>query len=53
MTPTQSEFALEQSLIEQLQRMEYARVHIDHEAAMLANLKRQLEIHNNNVQLTH
>ncbi|SEG03810.1 type I restriction endonuclease subunit R [Nitrosomonas ureae] len=49
---TQSEFALEQSLIEQLQRMEYARVRIDHEGAMLANLKRQLEIHNDNIQLT-
>ncbi|MBP6368102.1 MAG: type I restriction endonuclease subunit R [Nitrosomonas sp.] len=32
--------------------MEYARVRIDHEAAMLANLKRQLEIHNDNIQLT-
>lgn len=49
---TQSEFALEQGLIEQLERMEYARVRIDDEAAMLANLKRQLEIHNDNIQLT-
>ncbi|MER2511871.1 MAG: HsdR family type I site-specific deoxyribonuclease, partial [Nitrosomonas ureae] len=49
---TQSEFALEQSLIEQLQRMEYARVCIDDETTMLANLKRQLEIHNDNIQLT-
>lgn len=49
---TQSEYALEQSLIEQLQRMEYARVRIDDEATMLANLKRQLEIHNGNIQLT-
>lgn len=49
---TQSEFVLEQSLIEQLHRMEYARVRIDHETAMLANLKRQLEIHNDNIQLT-
>ena len=49
---TQSEFALEQGLIEQLQRMEYARVRIDDEAAMLANLKRQLEIHNGDIQLT-
>lgn len=32
---TQSEFALEQGLIEQLQRMEYSRVRIDDEAAML------------------
>jgi len=49
---TQSEYALEQNLIEQLQRMEYARVRIDDEAAMLANLKRQLEIHNDNILLT-
>jgi len=48
----QSEFALEQNLVDQLERMEYARVRIDHEAAMLANLKRQLEIHNDNIQLT-
>ncbi len=48
---TQSEFALEQGLIEQLERMEYARVRIDDEAAMLANLKRQLEIHNGDIQL--
>ncbi|HQU99318.1 MAG TPA: type I restriction endonuclease subunit R [Nitrosomonas sp.] len=50
--PTQSEFALEQGLIEQLERMEYARVRIDDEAAMLTNLKRQLEIHNGDIQLT-
>lgn len=49
---TQSEFALEQGLIEQLERMEYARVCIDDEAAMLANLKRQLEIHNGDISLT-
>ena len=49
---TQSEFALEQGLIEQLERMEYARVRIDDEAAMLANLKRQLEIHNGDIQLS-
>ncbi|MER0216912.1 MAG: type I restriction endonuclease subunit R [Nitrosomonas sp.] len=49
---TQSEFALEQGLIEQLERMEYARVRIDDEAAMLANLKCQLEIHNGDIQLT-
>ena len=49
---TQSEFALEQGLIEQLECMEYARVRIDDEAAMLANLKRQLEIHNGDIQLT-
>jgi len=43
---TQSEYALEESLIKQLEGMEYARVRIDDEAGMLANLKRQLEIHN-------
>ena len=48
---TQSEYALEQGLIEQLERMKYARVRIDDEAAMLTNLKRQLEIHND-IQLT-
>ncbi len=49
---TQSEYALEQGLIEQLERMEYARVRIDDETAMLANLKHQLEIHNDNITLT-
>jgi type I restriction enzyme R subunit len=49
---TQSEFALEQGLIAQLERMEYTRVRIDNEAAMLANLKRQLEIHNHDITLT-
>jgi len=49
---TQSEFALEQGLIEQLERMEYARVRIDDKTAMLANLKHQLEIHNGDIQLT-
>ncbi len=43
---TQSEYALEAALIAQLNGMEYASVVIDDEAAMLANLKRQLEIHN-------
>lgn len=43
---TQSEYALEAALIAQLNGMEYASVVIDNEAAMLANLKRQLEIHN-------
>ena len=33
---TQSELALEESLISQLEGMEYARVRIDDEAAMLA-----------------
>ena len=48
----QSEYALEDALIKQLVGMEYARVDIEDEAAMLANLKRQLEIHNKNIILT-
>lgn len=43
---TQSEYALENALIDQLGRMHYDGVRIDNEAAMLANLKQQLEIHN-------
>ena len=43
---TQSEYALEESLIAQLKRMEYSRVVIDNEAGMLGNLKKQLEVHN-------
>lgn len=46
---TQSELALEAALIQQLERMGYAPVAIMDEAAMLANLKRQLEIHNETV----
>jgi len=49
---TQSEYALEEALLAQLESMEYARVRIDNEAAMLANLKRQLEIHNPGITLT-
>jgi type I restriction enzyme, R subunit len=52
MMATQSEYALEAGLIKQLERMEYARVRIDDEAAMLANLKRQLEVHNKDITLT-
>lgn len=44
---TQSEYALEESLIAQLEGMEYSRVAIDNETGMLANLKKQLETHNN------
>lgn len=44
---TQSEYALEESLIAQLEGMEYSRVVIDNESGMLANLKKQLEEHNN------
>jgi type I restriction enzyme R subunit len=43
---TQSEYALEESLISQLEGMEYSRMVIDNEAGMLANLKKQLEVHN-------
>ena len=44
--PPQSEYALEEALIAQLKGMEYSFVAIEDEAAMLANLKRQLELHN-------
>lgn len=50
--PPQSEYALEDALIAQLKGMEYAFVAIDGEAAMLANLKKQLETHNGNIQLS-
>ena len=49
---TQPEYALEEALLTQLEGMEYQRVRIDNEAAMLTNLKRQLEIHNGNISLT-
>lgn len=49
---TQSEYALEEALITQLVDMGYGRVRIDDEAAMLRNLKRQLEIHNQNIVLS-
>ena len=52
MMSVQSEFALENALIKQLEGMEYTKVEIEDEAAMLANLKRQLEIHNKNITLT-
>jgi type I restriction enzyme R subunit len=52
MTSLQSEYALEAALIAQLVGMEYTKVVIDDEAAMLANLKRQLEIHNKDIKLT-
>ena len=42
----QSEFALENSLISQLAGMEYSFVTIEDESQMLANLKKQLEVHN-------
>ena len=49
---TQSEYILEENLLKQLEGMEYERVRIDNESMMLANLKRQLQIHNGNIQLT-
>ena len=48
----QSEYALEAALINQLVGMEYASVVIDDEAAMLTNLKCQLEIHNKDISFT-
>ena len=45
--PPQSEYAREEALIAQLKGMEYSFVAIKDEAAMLSNLKRQLELHNN------
>jgi type I restriction enzyme, R subunit len=51
MMSVQSEYALEDALIKQLVGMEYARVDIEDEAAMLSNLKRQLEMHNKNIAL--
>jgi type I restriction enzyme R subunit len=44
--PTQSELKLEDSLIAQLEGMRYEVVWIDDEAALLANLKSQIEKHN-------
>ncbi len=52
MTTLQSEYELEKALMSQLKDMEYSPVVIDDEAAMLANLKSQLEIHNKGIKLT-
>ncbi len=52
MSSTQPEAELEAALIDQLQSLKYARVKIKDQAAMLANLKQQLEIHNGNITLT-
>ena len=43
---TQSEQALENQLIKQLESLEYERVSVISEDELLANLKRQLEKHN-------
>ena len=50
--PTQSVYALQKALISQLSDMGYANVTIKDNVAMLANLKRQLEVHNKNVTFT-
>lgn len=44
---TQSEQILEENLLIQLQEMKYERVVVGDEPALLANLKTQLEKHNN------
>ena len=49
---TQSELALENALIKQLEGMEYSRIKIDDESGMLANLKHQLETHNKGIIFT-
>ena len=46
---TQSEQALENKLIDQLQQLGWDRVSITDEASLLENLKKQLEIHNQTV----
>ena len=43
---TQSEQALENQLIKQLESLEYERVNVGDENALLVNLKKQLEKHN-------
>ena len=43
---TQSEQALENNLIQQLELLGFERIHIKGEEALIANLKRQLEKHN-------
>ncbi|QWD32485.1 type I restriction endonuclease subunit R [Polynucleobacter paneuropaeus] len=43
---TQSEYALEESLIAQLEGMEYSRVIIESESQMLSNLRQQIQLHN-------
>jgi type I restriction enzyme R subunit len=45
--PHQSELTLEDNLIAQLQSLEYDLVKIADESDLIANLKTQLEIHNN------
>ena len=45
--PKQPEQILEEQLIEQLQKLSYSYVQIKDETALLSNLKKQLEKHNN------
>lgn len=45
--PKQPEQILEEQLIEQLQKLSYSYVEIKDEVALLSNLKKQLEKHNN------
>lgn len=45
--PHQSELTLEDNLMTQLQSLEYDLVKIADESDLIANLKTQLEIHNN------
>lgn len=44
--PVQSEAALENGLIDTLQKMNYEYVHIEEEKNLSANFKKQLEKHN-------
>ena len=44
--PVQSEAALENGLIDTLQKMNYKYVHIEEEKNLSANFKKQLEKHN-------
>ena len=44
--PVQSEAALENGLIDTLQKMNYEYVHIEEEENLSANFKKQLEKHN-------
>ena len=43
----QPEQILEEQLVEQLQKLNYSLVHIKDEKELIANLKTQLEKHNN------
>ena len=47
MSATQSEQILENKLVDQLQNLGYKKVIIPNEDALIANLKTQLEKHNN------